>query len=138
MTYSYRYEGSLWWLIIPLFFSLMIALFFIFCYWKLFTKAGKPGWAALIPNHNIVVQLELIGRPGWWYFLFLVPILNIVVGIMMILELVQAFGKDTAFGCLTIFFPYIMIPILALGDAKYLGPIEHEVTTPPAPPAKVA
>ena len=103
MNFDYNFDSSSIYLSILLFlFVMALVVFYLYCAWRLFVKAGKPGWAALIPNHNIVVQLELIGRPGWWYFLFLVPILNIVVGIMMILELVQAFGKDTAFGCLTI------------------------------------
>ena len=134
MTYSYRYEGSLWWLIIPLFFSLMIALFFIFCYWKLFTKAGKPGCAALIPIYSTLVQLEILGREWFWILLMLIPGVNLVIVVAMMMDLAKVFGKDSAFGCLTVLFPYIMIPILAFGDAKYLGPIAAQAPTSTPPP----
>ena len=138
MTYSYHYEGSPWWLIIPLFFALMIALFFVFCYWKLFTKAGKPGWAALIPIYSTLVQLEILGREWFWILLMLIPGVNLVITVAMMLDLAKVFGKDSAFGCLIVLFPYIMIPILAFGDAKYLGPIAAQppfVTPPPTTPA---
>ena len=137
MTYSYHFEGSPWWLIIPLFFSMMIALFYVICYWKLFTKAGKPGWAALIPIYNTLIQLEILGREWVWILLMLIPGVNLVIVVVMMLDLAKVFGKDSAFGCLMVLFPYILIPILAFGDAKYLGPIAAQAPafTPPPPPA---
>ena len=50
-----------------------LAVFFIICFWKIFTKAGKPGWASLIPIYNLVVYLEIVGRPIWWLVWFLIP-----------------------------------------------------------------
>jgi hypothetical protein len=140
MTYSYRYDGSPWMFIIPLSFSLLIVFFYLFCYWKIFTKAGKPGWAVLIPIYNTLVQLEIIGREWFWILLMFIPGVNIVIGVVMILDLAKVFGKDTAFGCLMVLFPYVMIPLLAFGDAKYLGPIAAQATsvTPPPPPVKTA
>jgi hypothetical protein len=140
MTYTYRFDGSSWWMIIPIFISLIIGLFYIVCYWKLFTKAGKPGWAVLIPIYSTLVQLEILGREWIWLLLMFIPGVNLVIAVVMMLDLAKVFGKDTTFGCLMVLFPYILIPILALGDAKYLGPIAAQATTvtPPPPPAPAA
>jgi hypothetical protein len=140
MTYSYHFDGSAWWMIIPMFISLMIGLFYIVCYWKLFTKAGKPGWASIIPIYSTLVQLEILGREWFWLLLMLIPGVNLVILVAMMLDLAKVFGKDTSFGCLMVLFPYVMIPVLALGDAKYLGPIAGQapVSTPPQSPASTA
>ena len=140
MTYSFDFNGSELWMLIPMFFALIIALFFVFCYWKLFTKAGKPGWAALIPIYSTLVQLEILGREWFWILLMLIPGVNLVIAVAMMMDLAKVFGKDTSFGCLMVLFPYIIIPILALGDAKYLGPIAGQApaSTPPQPPAPTA
>jgi hypothetical protein len=140
MTYTYRFDGMSWWMIIPIFISLIIALFYLVCYWKLFTKAGKPGWAVLIPIYSTLVQLEILGREWIWLLLMFIPGVNLVIAVVMMLDLAKVFGKDTTFGCLLVLFPYILIPILALGDAKYLGPIAAQSpiipAQPPAPKAK--
>lgn len=89
--------------------------------WKLFEKAGKPGWAAIIPIYNVIVMLE-IAKKEWWYVLLLfVPIVNLVVSIIITIAFVKAYGKDTGFAVLTIFFAPIMYPLLAFGDSKYVG-----------------
>lgn len=134
MDYSFHYDVPPVWLFIPVFFSLVIAAFYVFCMWKLFVKAGKPGWAALIPFYNILVELEILGREWFWLLLFLIPGVNLVIAVVMMLDLAKVFGKDTAFGCLLVLFPWVMIPVLALGDAKYLGPIAAQATTPTPPP----
>jgi len=134
MNYSYRYEGSLLWLFIPLCFGLLIALFYAFCSWKLFSKAGKPGWAALIPIYNTLVLLEILGREWFWILLMLIPGVDLVIVVAMMLDLAKVFGKDTAYGCLIVLFPYIMVPVLAFGDAKYLGPIAAQAPTSTPPP----
>ena len=136
MDYYYRFEAPPAWFFIPLFFSLVIAAFYVFCMWKLFTKAGKPGWAALIPIYNTLVQLEILGREWFWFLLMLIPGVNLVIFVVMMLDMAKVFGKDTSFGCLLILFPFVMIPILALGDAKYLGPIAAQPpSATPQPPA---
>ncbi|MBN2436371.1 MAG: signal peptidase I [Spirochaetes bacterium] len=98
---------------------LVLVVLMIVSYWKIFTKAGKPGWAIFIPIYNIIVILEVINRPIWWILLFFVPVVNFVVLIIMCLDLAKSFGKDTLFGVLTIFFPIICLPILGLGSAQY-------------------
>ena len=90
--------------------------------WKLFKKAGKEGWAALIPIYNTVVLLQIIGRPVWWILLMLIPFVNFVVAIIVGLDLAKSFGKDAGIGILVALLPLIGYPILAFGDAKYQGP----------------
>ena len=101
--------------------SLIISIIAIVSMWKLFTKAGKPGWAAIIPIYNILVMIEIAKKPWWYLLLLLVPIANIVISIIITLDFVKAYGKDTGFAVLTIFFAPIMYPLLAFGDSKYVG-----------------
>src|SRR6267142_1618076 len=68
-------------------------LFYFVCLWKIFEKAGQPGWGALIPIYNIVLTLRIAGKPSWWFLLCLVPFVNVVVVILMFLCFVQKFGK---------------------------------------------
>lgn len=89
--------------------------------WKLYEKAGKPGWAAIVPIYNLVVLLEIINKPIWWIVLFFIPIVNIVAIFLIYIELAKVFGKDTLYGILMVFFGIIMIPMLAFGDAQYQG-----------------
>lgn len=89
--------------------------------WKLYVKAGKPGWAAIIPIYNVIVMLQIAKKPWWYLLLMLVPIVNFVIGIITTIAFVKAYGKDTAFAVLTIFFAPIMYPILAFGNSEYQG-----------------
>ncbi len=101
------------------------SIFYLYCAWRIFEKARKPGWAAMIPIYNYLVWLEIIGRPWWWLFLLVIPIVNMVVGIIMVFEMATVFGKSTAFGVGLLFLTSIFIPILALGDAAYRGPLAN-------------
>ncbi|MBL8005731.1 MAG: signal peptidase I [Candidatus Kapabacteria bacterium] len=93
------------------------------CYWKLFEKAGRPGWQGIIPVANLYFLTELVGKPVWWFIvILLVPCVNIVFIIMLNIELAKAFGKTTGYGILLTLFSIIFLPILAFGDAKYVGP----------------
>lgn len=114
---------------------LAVIAFFIYCLWRIFVKAGKPGWAAIVPIYNVLVELEIVGRPWWWLLLLLVPIVNVVIGIMVLLDLAKVFGKGTGFGIGLILLPFIFIPMLAFGDARYLGPIAAQPTVYTPPPS---
>jgi hypothetical protein len=100
-----------------------VIVFYIFCMWKIYVKAGKPGWAAIVPIYNVLVQLEIVGRPWWYLLLLLVPVVDIVIGIMILFDLAKVFGKGTGFGFGLLFLSFIFIPILAFGDAKYQAPV---------------
>jgi len=112
-----------------------VIVFYIYCMWRIFAKAGKPGWASIVPIYNILVELEIVGRPWWWLLLMFVPVANIVVSVIVLLDLAKVFGKSTGFGIGLILLSFIFIPVLAFGDAKYLGPIagQSQTTTPDLP-----
>lgn len=99
-----------------------ILAFYIFTMWKINEKAGKPGWAAIIPFYNVIVFLEIVGKPIWWIILFFIPGVNVVVAIILTNLLAKSFGKDTGFTLGLIFLGFIFYPILAFGDATYQGP----------------
>lgn len=103
--------------------AIAVAVLLIVSMWKIYTKAGKPGWACLIPIYNTLVLLEIVGKPWWWLLLILfVPIVNIVLLILVYHELSKSFGKDAGFTVGLVLLGFIFIPILGLGDAQYLGP----------------
>ena len=77
---------------------LAIAIFLIVSYWKVFEKAGQPGWGVLIPIYNIYLLLEIAGRPGWWLILYLIPFVNFIIAIIVNIDIAKNFGKDAAFG----------------------------------------
>ena len=87
--------------------------------WKVFTKAGQPGWAVIVPIYNMYVMLKIAGKPGWWLLLFFVPIVNLVIGILTLLALAENFGKGAGFAMGMLFLPIIFYPILAFGSAEY-------------------
>lgn len=91
--------------------------------WKMFTKAGQPGWAAIVPIYNFVVLMKIIGRPAWWVLLMLIPFVNLVIGIIVCIDLAKVFGKGGGFAAGLILLPFIFVPILGFGDAKYKGAI---------------
>ena len=66
--------------------------------WRVFEKAGKPGWAAIIPVYNFYVLCKIAGRPGWWWVLLLIPIVNIVIGFIVAVDAAKAFGKSAGYG----------------------------------------
>jgi len=102
---------------------IVISVFFIMTMWKIFAKANKPGWAAIIPIYNVIVLLEIVGRPIWWIILLMIPCVNIVISIILIFDLAKSFGKDAAFGIGILFLSVVFLPILAFSsNIKYVGP----------------
>lgn len=91
-------------------------------FWKVFVKAGQPGWACLVPIYNIVVMLQIVGRPIWWLVLLLIPFVNFVVMIIVSIDMAKSFGKGTGYGIGLAFLGAIFYPMLGFGDAKYQGP----------------
>ena len=71
--------------------GLLVAILVIAGLWRVFTKAGKPGWAALIPIYNLIVLLQITGKPAWWLLLFLIPGVNVI---MLILIVIRALRQD--------------------------------------------
>ncbi len=107
--------------IVPTLFVLALIIFMIAAVWKVFTKAGEPGWACLIPIYNAIVYLKIAGKPVWWIILFLIPIVNLIIALLVSLGLAKNFGKSGGFGVGIWLLGPIFVPILAFGDAKFVG-----------------
>lgn len=108
---------------ISCFCSGIIFLIVVIGLWKVFTKAGEPGWAAIIPIYNYYIILKIVGRPWWWLLLLLVPIVNVIVSIVVAIDLAKSFGKDAVYGIILLWlFSVIGFLILGYGDAQYQGP----------------
>ena len=103
--------------------ALAVILLVFVSLWKIFEKAGKPGWAGIVPIYNAVVLCEIVGRPIWWIVLMFVPCVSIVVGILLCIDLAKAFGKDVGYGIGMALLPFVFFPMLAFSDARYVGPV---------------
>lgn len=101
---------------------LAVVVFLIAAMWKIFEKAGQPGWAAIVPIYNLYVLLKIVGKPGWWLILFLIPIVNYVFIIWTYNMLSKSFGKEEGFTVGLVLLGIVFFPILGFGDARYLGP----------------
>ncbi len=100
---------------------LVFVVIAIIAYWKIFTKAGKPGWAAIIPFYNIIILLEIVGRPAWWIIFMFIPLANIVVAAVILHRLSRAFGHDIGFTIGLLLLSPVFMLILAFGESRYLG-----------------
>lgn len=100
---------------------LAVMVFFIAVGWKIFAKAGQPGWASIIPIYNLWILVKIIGKPTNWFIFMLIPGLNVIFGILAVLELAKVFGKSTGFGIGLLILGFIFAPILAFGSAQYQG-----------------
>jgi hypothetical protein len=87
----------------------------------IFSKAGRPGWAAIIPIYSTLVLLWICGRPWWWILLLLIPILNIIILFIVMNDLSNAFGHGLGFTLGLIFLAPIFVLILAFGSSEYRG-----------------
>ena len=87
--------------------------------WKMFEKAGEPGWAALVPIYNLVVLVKIAGKEMWWVVLMLLPCVNFVAAVMICIDIARKFGKDTVYGVGLAFLPFIFFPMLGFGPAQY-------------------
>ena len=103
--------------------GLVVIVLSIIGFWTLFAKAGRPGWAAIIPFYNVYTLCKVGGRPGGWWLLFLIPFVNIVMAFIVFHDVAKAFGKSTLFGVLMVFFSFICALIIGLGSATYTKPI---------------
>ena len=119
VEYSYSSQGKppgpIFWICYTAYAILIIA-----AWWKIFSKAGQPGWAAIIPIYNWIVWCKIVGRPAWWVLLLLIcfPIFFIILSI----DLAKSFGKGVGFAIGLILVSIIFFPILGFGSATYQGP----------------
>ena len=102
--------------VIGIIFYVLLAI----AWWKVFTKAGYPGILALIPIVNAIFLLRIAGMSGWWVLLYLVPIANIVLAIIVAIKVGDRFGKGGVFSFFLLFvFSFIGYFILGFGDSRY-------------------
>ena len=106
-------------IITVLFLGLLV--FLIASVWKVFVKAGEPGWTCLIPIYNFYIFLKIIGRPWWWLILSFIPIIGIIL-LVTPFDLAKRFDKGIGFGLGLLFLGFIFYPILGFGDAEYTAP----------------
>ena len=100
---------------------LAVIVLMVVAMWKVFTKAGEPGWAAIVPIYNIIVFLRISGKPVWWIILLIIPFVNFIISLLVSLGLAKNFGKGGGFGVGLWLLSPIFILILAFGDAKFVG-----------------
>jgi hypothetical protein len=111
-----------------MFVFLAVTVVFLIGMWKVFTKAGQPGWAVIIPFYNIYILLKIAGRPGWWLLLFLIPLVNIVISFVVAIDIAKAFGQSTVFGVILLFLLCgVGYLVLGFGDYRYVGPASATV-----------
>ena len=99
--------------------SSAVGLVMLISMWKVFKKAGKPGWASIIPIYNIYTMIQIAKLPTYYLLLFMIPIANIYAMFKIYIELAHKFNKSTGFGVGLIFLSVIFFPMLAFGDATY-------------------
>jgi hypothetical protein len=104
------------------FIFILIFIVVLISLWFVVAKAGRPGWEGIIPIYNYYVLLKIVGRPGWWLILYFIPIVNIVIGIIVLIDTAKSFGKSGGFAVGLFLLPFIFFPILGFGDARYVGP----------------
>ena len=102
--------------------GLIIGIVIIVGFWKVYTKAGQPGWASIIPIYNAYILCKIVGKPGWWVILLFIPFVNFIIWIIIALDLAKSFGKSVGFAIGLILLSFVFIPILGFGDATYKGP----------------
>ena len=103
-------------------FLLLLFVVIIVANWKIYEKAGQPGWASIIPIYNMYILLKIVGKPTWWLILMIIPVVNIVFIIWAINMLSKSFGKDEGFTVGLLLLGFVFYPILGFGDAQYKGP----------------
>lgn len=115
--------GSILFIIFWIIYAVVLIAFIailIVSMWKIYVKAGKPGWASIIPVYNMWVLCEIAFNNNIMWFIFLfIPFLNLISMIAIMIGISKSFGKGTGFAILTIFFYVITFPILAFGKATY-------------------
>lgn len=131
MEYSSDYSSSAFGVFAGIFLMiwlvcLALGIIAVIGMWKAFEKAGKPGWAALIPIYNILIMIEIVGKPTIWLLWLLIPCLNFVFIVWLYNLISKSYGKDEGFTVGLLLLGFIFWPILGFGNAKYLGPSAAE------------
>ncbi len=105
--------------------ALIVGIIVIVSMWKIFTKAGKPGWAAIVPVYREIVQLEIAGRPTWWVLLMMfVPFFGTWVAVVALIDFVRSYQRSGLWVLFMAFVPFVAYPMFAFSEkTKYRGPV---------------
>lgn len=109
-------------MIVPGILGLVICIISLIALAKVFKKAGRPGWAVIVPIYNLYVLFDIAWGKGIMFLLMLIPVVNFVIMIMLYVKLAKAFGKSGGFAAGLIFLNLIFVCILGFGSAQYIGP----------------
>ena len=112
---------------------LVVCLTILAGIWKVFTKAGQPGWGAIVPIYNTYLMTKIAQRPAWWLILMFIPVVNIIVHVVLSMDIARHFGKGAGFGVGLACF--VFYPIIGFGGAQYDGghdshAISHDMNAP--------
>lgn len=121
---DYSYGSGFWGGIMALlgfwiFIIFAIGIVMLIAKWKIYEKAGRSGWEAIVPIYSTVVMLQFLDLPIWLILLLFIPGANIAIPIITAVKLSERFGKETAFSIGLIFLPVIFYPILGFGDSTF-------------------
>jgi Family of unknown function (DUF5684) len=98
-------------------FILAVVLLVVVSTWKVFERAGEPGWASLVPIYNLIVLCRVAGVSGWWVLAAFIPLLNIIFLFVTSVGVANRFGKGAGYGIGLALLPFIFWPMLAFGDS---------------------
>src|SRR5207247_9844599 len=90
-------------------------------YAKFFSRAGQPGWAAIIPIVNTYFVCKVAGRPGWWVILMFIPFVNFIIAIILCIDIAKSFGKRVGFGFGMLLMSFFIFSLLGLSYARFDG-----------------
>jgi hypothetical protein len=93
--------------------TLALVAVMVASYFKIFQKMGRKGWESLIPFYNYYVLLKVLNKPSYWLVLFLIPFVGSIFMIILLNDMVKAFGRSSGFTVGLIFLPFIFFPLLA-------------------------
>ena len=102
--------------------ELIVLVMEIMVLWTMYTRAGQPGWASLVPIYNIIIMLKIAGRPAWWFLLLAVPIVNIIVWFMICMDLAVAFDRGNPLCCRFVFGSCCFLPDIGFWRAGLRWP----------------
>jgi len=94
--------------------------------WRMFDKAGKPGWTAIVPVYNLMMWAEIAGRPAWHGLLALIPAFGVVFVFMIAIDVAKSFGRSGASGAGIVLLGFVFLPWLGFGRSTYLGPVYRD------------
>jgi hypothetical protein len=112
-------------MILGMFVPMMIGMY------KVYEKAGQPGWAALVPFYNMIILVKIVGQDDMRWLFYLIPIAGIIFYAQDLITLAQCFGKDSGFAIGMLLLAPVFWPILGFGDARYTPP-PSRLSGPPA------